>query len=487
VKLRRVFRFALAVSILAGCTATAPRGHEDHATPTAGIVARSSDGLVSAEYVPQYDLMFVPAGTPGSQQLNVLIRLAAAHDEGATARPDLDLVIVLDRSGSMSGDKLHYAKQASIDLLGRLESRDRVTLITYDAHITTLALARAADLAGTFEMRQALLGVRPGGSTALGPALFEALDVFEQQDHDGRLAHVLLLSDGHANVGERRPAVIAARVGQGYGHGTTVSALGVGADYNEELLALVADQGGGRYHFIESAPQIPSVLEDEFAGLASTVAAELAIEFAGKPPVSVDTVHGYVSETDARQTTIRVGYLSSGQSREIIAQLDIPNAMLLGQPGERLELGTFTVRYRPVDSAAGADASIVEVKLPATVTLAGAAEQMLGSEHVDVTVRVAELEAAASLRAVSQAVERADFDAADRVFEQAEARLDDRLENVTDDAERRRLQAERDKLEAAHSALEQAKRSGEDRKLVVKSYRKDAIKLSKGESALGDI
>jgi Ca-activated chloride channel family protein len=489
VKLRGWFPFALAVSLL-GCTAAAPKREEPGSMAMSLVAepaARATEGLVSAEFLPQYNSLLASGEIDGSQQLNVLIRLSATDDVNATARPDLDLAIVLDRSGSMSGDKLNHAKQAGIDLLAQLEPTDRVTLITYDDHVSTRVLARTTDRAGVLQLRNALLNVHPGGGTALGPALFEALDVLdvlERQDDGGRLSHVLLLSDGLANEGEQRPTVIAARVAQGYGHGTTVSTLGVGADYNEDLMALVADEGGGRYHFIEDAPQISKVLADELTGLASSVATDLSIELAAKAPSSVAEVHGYVSETEGRSTTVRVGYLASGQSREILARLDIPNVALRGQPGDEIELGTIIVRFRPVGVD---DAPMVALELPARITLAGSAEQVESSERTEVTVRVAEIETAASLQAASQALERGDFAGAERIFKEADGALGASLEAATSEAERQRLRAELDALEAAQSSLKAAEQSGQDRKLVVKKYKEDAIKLGKGDSALGGL
>ncbi|HVH99023.1 MAG TPA: VWA domain-containing protein, partial [Enhygromyxa sp.] len=450
--------------------------------------ARASAGLVSVEFIPQYELIVPGERLFATQSLNVLIRLSAAKDAGATVRPDLDLAIVLDRSGSMAGDKLLHAKQAGIDLVNQLEPRDRVTLITYDDVVTTDVLARMADSEGVLALREALLDIEPGGYTALGPALFEALDVLERQDGGGRLAHVLLLSDGLANQGEQRPPVIAARVAAGYGTGTTVSTLGVGADYNEDLMTLVADEGGGRYHYIEDGPQIPSVLAAELAGLTSSVAADLSVEFAAREPTSVVAVHGYVSKTEERRTSVRVGYLSSGQSREIVAQLEIPNHALRGVPGETIELGMITVRYRPIDSAAGADAPIVTLELPATIILADDPALARTSERTEVTVRVAEIESAAKLRAASEAVERNDFAAAEEIFAEAESEIGTKLENATDEAQRRKLQEEADALAAAQHSLKKAKQSGEGRKHVVKQYKEKSYLRLKGstDAPLGD-
>jgi Ca-activated chloride channel family protein len=362
---------------------------------------------LTATFVPQYDVIAV--GPDGSQRLNFMIRLVG-DEESSSARPSVDLAIVLDRSGSMSGDKILYAKQAGLELLSRLESRDRVTLISYDSSVNTHTNLLAADSAGIVRLRSELLTLEPGSTTALGPALFTAIDELNpnhaRQRATDRLTHVVLLSDGLANTGETRAEVIGARTARGYQQGTTVSTLGMGLDYNEDLMTEIADQGGGRYHFIEDATHIPAVLADEFAGLSSTIAADVSVEFAAHSPTHVDVVHGYVSTTQDDLTAIRVGYIGAGQTREIMGAVEIPAEQLRGQIGDVLELGEITVRFRPIDAKAGDDAPLLELRIPATVTLGGSAEDVRRSEHTEVTVRVVEVQSAATMRLATQAVDQ---------------------------------------------------------------------------------
>jgi Ca-activated chloride channel family protein len=442
----------------------------------AGVSAES----LTATFIPQYDL--IARGPDGAQHLNFMIRLVG-DDQGTTARPSVDLAIVLDRSGSMSGDKIRYAKQAGLELLARLETRDRVTLISYDSFVDTHTNLLTADSEGIDRLRRELLALEPGTATALGPALFAALDEFETRPPTAdRLTHVVLLSDGLANQGESRAEIIGAHTARGYQHGTTVSTLGMGVDYNEDLMTEIADQGGGRYHFIEDATHIPAVLTDELAGLTSTIAADVSVEFAAHSPTHVDVVHGYVSTTEDDLTAIRVGYLSAGQTREIMGAVEIPAEQLRGQIGDVLELGEITVRFRPIDANAGEDAPLLELHIPATVTLGGSAEDVRRSEHTEVTVRVVEVESAATMRLATQAVDRGDWSTAERILDEADREFDEKLARANSKAEKIKLSAEDDAFEAARAGLEQAQHSETERKSYSKRNKLMVYEKGKGST-----
>jgi Ca-activated chloride channel family protein len=477
----------LLVPLTLACTPTNPPPGPDK-QPVAPDVQPSpesregvSRGLLRATFIPQYDV--ITRSPDGSQQLDFMIRIDGDQPEGELVRPALDLAIVLDRSGSMSGTKIHYAKQAGLDLLSRLSPADRVTLISYDDRVTMHAATLAADHDGIERLRNLLLDIYPGASTALGPALFVALESFDDhQQQSDRLTHVLLLSDGLANVGEQRPDVLAARAALGYQHGTTISSLGMGLDYNEDLMTSIADQGGGRYHFIEAAEHIPTVLADEFAGLTSTIAADLTVEFAAHAPTKLDGVYGYVSETRDELTSIRVGYLGAGQTREIMARIEIPATRLHEQVGDTVELGLITVRFRPMDDAnASPDAPLVELQIPAAVTLGGSRDEMVASEHTEVTVRMVEVEAAETLRLATAAVDQGDWTTASQVYERGGAELEDKLQASTSELERQKLLEEQKQLEAALAGLQEAKQSEAARKGY--SKRNKAIVYEKGKGS----
>lgn len=365
--------------------------------PSALVGATTANvGLVRMELLPQYDPLF----GGGATDLNVLVRLSAGGQLSPT-RPNLDLAIVLDRSGSMAGAKLADAKQAGLELIKLLEPRDRVTLITYDDTVVVNERLRPVDAAGYDALRGALLQVTEGGSTALGPAIIEALSILEPASRgDKDISHVVLLSDGLANVGEQRPDVLGARAAMGFTKGVSTSTLGVGLDYNEDLMTKLADQGGGRYHFIKDSATIPTVLTEELAGLASTVAREVVLTIKNSPAVSGVTAFGYPTEVKDGVTHVRVGSMRAGQTREIIVRLKVtPTAT------PTLALGDFGLRFKDTTQ----DGKLQEGMAALTVKVSNDELAVRQAEHTEVTVRVAEVESAELLEQAARAVEARDY------------------------------------------------------------------------------
>ncbi|MEZ4464879.1 MAG: VWA domain-containing protein [bacterium] len=183
-------------------------------------------------------------------ELNVLVRLTGTSDAPAQ-RPPLIWPSCWIGPAACAATR-SAMKAAGLQLLEALGPSDRVTLLSYSDQVLTHTVRQAVDGRGEV-LRQALLAIDANGGTALGPATAEALDLLERGGDDtGRTAHVMLLSDGLANVGEQRPDVLGARTAAGFRQGVTFSTLGVGVDYNEDLMTRLADAGGGRYHFIQS-------------------------------------------------------------------------------------------------------------------------------------------------------------------------------------------------------------------------------------------
>lgn len=365
-------------------------------SPLAGAVS-SMVGPVRLEVLPQYD----PVPASGSSTLNVLVRLSAGG-EVKTDRPSLDLAIVLDRSGSMAGAKLQDAKQAGLELLKKLEPRDRVTLVTYDDTVVVHRSRLVADAAGQDTLRGDLLAVREGGSTALGPALYKALEVLEPAERGEKdIAHIMLLSDGLANVGEQRPDVLGARASMGFSRGVSVTTLGVGLDYNEDLMTRLADQGGGRYHFIKDSGAINAVLNDELAGLAATVAREVWLTVSPAPGAKEVKIFGYSVETTDAGTRARIGALRAGQVAEVMVRLSVEPGTTLAQ----LPVGTFQLRLRDTSSTG----EVVEGAVALRVGTSSDSDQVRKQERTEVTVRVAEVESAELLEQAARAVERRDY------------------------------------------------------------------------------
>lgn len=418
-------------------------------------------GSVGVTVLPQFDRVTAD----GLRELNLLVRLEGLGEVNGP-RPPVDLALVIDRSGSMSGDKIRDVKTASLQLLDSLQPADTVTLISYSSdvrrHTTRLPVGEGREV-----LRNHLLGIESGGGTALGPAIIRALDDLEAGlRDDGRLTHVLLLSDGLANEGEQRPEVLGARAAQSFTKGISVSTLGVGLDYNEDLMTKLADQGGGRYHFIKDADAIAGILDDEMKGLVATVARGMELELAPSPGTGVSKVFGYPTTRDGARTAARIGSIGAGQIREVVVRLTLP---ALTPPS--VALGTLSVGYRDIT----ADNMNRRADVPLSIGLAASAAEMNETERAEVTVRVAEVEAAERLEVAARAADRGDFAGARGGLQIA---IDD-LRRKAEKTPSPKLDKQILELEEARDEVQQARSSASKRKAYTKKYKSKAYGTKK--------
>lgn len=442
---------------VAVANAPAPVAAETDPTQTPNA---SHGGSLSVEVIPQFGKVL--AGTAG--HLDVLVRIEAAEVPGAE-RPPLDLALVLDRSGSMAGEKLAAAKQAAMETIRKLEPEDRLTFISYDDRVNVHT--NRAKVGDGRALRREVLRITDGGGTALGPALRSGLDeLTDAQRGEDALAHLMLLSDGLANEGEARPEVLASWTSKAFGKGVATSTLGVGLDYNEDLMTRIADAGGGRYHFIETGEQVPEVLADEFAGLTATVARNVTFEVDAAPGVEPGEIPGYPNVVDGDIVMAKIGSISAGRKRELLVRMDY-------QPpqGDSMALGSYTLRFRDVLD----DGAPVELVINPTVAVTRNAADAEASENYAVTVRAQEIDVAAALEAASQQVDRGDYEDARRDLKtKTEALRQQAVENPDVD-----FAPMLDDLEEADRDLDRAKESVQERKLYQKRNKAKAYKKRK--------
>lgn len=194
---------------------------------------------------------------------------------GATKeRVPMNICVVLDRSGSMAGDRLQYAKEALKYVIKQLDSRDVLSVVLYETGVEVfLQPQRLEDKNSLLKRVDRITDL---GSTNLEGGIrkgYELIKSAKKLIGSDMVNRVLLLSDGHANVGISDPEALSAITRSYFNEDhISISTFGVGNDYNENLMAKMALQGGGMYYFIHSPEKLPSVFDEELKGMSHVVA-----------------------------------------------------------------------------------------------------------------------------------------------------------------------------------------------------------------------
>jgi Ca-activated chloride channel family protein len=269
----------------------------------------------------------VPAGCEST--LDVLLRIVSPPAARSERRRLLNLGIVLDRSGSMGGEKIRYARQAVDFAVRHMDEEDQVSLTTFDDRIErplpTTSAGRA--LAG---LRELLDSIEPRSSTALHDAWVQGGLEVSRHQHPERVNRVLLISDGLANVGETNPDALVARAAELFDRGVSTSTIGVGRDFNEDLMIRMAVSGGGAGWFVESPEDFVRIFSAELSGLMNQFGqgGRLRLE-----PGRGVVIQELLNDLDRREEGWGLGPLVTNQPLSLVVRLRVRGGEI-GQPVE---------------------------------------------------------------------------------------------------------------------------------------------------------
>ncbi len=263
-----------------------------------------------------------PIVPPDGGRAFLQIALCAPQGPDRERKP-VNLCVVLDRSGSMGEEgKIVNAKAALNALIDRLAPDDIFSLVIYDDVVDVLRPAACAgDRRGLHDLVE---GIQPRGWTNLGGGMLEGFSQVERHARSSYVNRVVLLSDGLANRGITDPRELGNAVRRFRERSISLTTMGVGLDYNENLMTSLAATGGGNYYFIESPRALASILRKEFDMLGCVVAQNAVIELTLGRGVSVIDVVGTECTHGDGRLLIPVGDVCGGESREFTVEIGLP-------------------------------------------------------------------------------------------------------------------------------------------------------------------
>ncbi len=252
------------------------------------------------------------------------IRVQAPVSIDQHDRPQLNLALVLDRSGSMSGEKLNFVKQAARHVLNLLQDQDDVALVAYDDQINLLSPSSKATSNNRQEIIRRVGQLEPGGSTNLSGGWLAGCQEAASAAQDGTVNRTLLLTDGLANAGIVDLEELARHAKELSRRGISTSTFGVGEGFNEHLLEAMSNQGGGNFYYIDKPSSIPDFFLREFKELAAVTAWDVEVILDFPPDLHLQVPGGWRHEFVKGRLRIFLGNLFSGQTQEIYTKLMIP-------------------------------------------------------------------------------------------------------------------------------------------------------------------
>jgi Ca-activated chloride channel family protein len=240
-------------------------------------------------------------------------------------RKPTDFVVVLDRSGSMAdAKKMDFAHKAIQSLINQLTPNDRFGLVTFDDVMETPVEFTTV----TNENRDSIIArvqaITPRGSTNLGGGLVAGMEMIRSNQKMNHADRLLLISDGIANVGITDPQELGRIASRATSGEFAVSTIGVGLDFNENVMASIADNGNGNYHFLEDLASLDKVLSQEFYGASQVYGSDLKLKLNLASGVEVVEASGYPLTREGRTVTIQPGHLYGGQKKTFFVTLRLP-------------------------------------------------------------------------------------------------------------------------------------------------------------------
>ncbi len=250
---------------------------------------------------------------------------AAEGAAGASVAPPMNLAVVIDRSGSMKGERIANAMNAAVTALERMRDGDTFTVVTFDTRADVIVPPTEVGARNRSSIEAAIRAIRLGGDTCISCGLEEGMRQLASAPLGGeRITRMILLSDGVTNAGVRDIPGLRNMAGRMFGRGVTISTIGVDVDFDEKVMAAIAAEANGRHHFVANASSLAAVFSQEFDDLLASVAkeADLAIELA--PGVEVEEVFDRSFRREGSRLIVPFGTFSGKQEKTVLVKLRVP-------------------------------------------------------------------------------------------------------------------------------------------------------------------
>ncbi|MBA3870329.1 MAG: FHA domain-containing protein [Anaerolineae bacterium] len=366
---------------------------------------------MKADFALDYDVLTVER----PQKLYLMARLVSnATPTNQTRRP-LNISLVLDRSGSMAGNKLEYTRQAAQFLVQHLSANDTLSIVLYNEQVTTLIPPDSVSQKDAISQR--LNQIKASGMTNLSGGWLEGCKWVEEGLSAEQMNRVILMTDGLANRGVTNTEQLVALARQKRQSNVITTTMGLGTDFNEDLLIAMADAGGGAFYFIESPEVAPTIFKEELRDLLNVVGQNLTVSVETTEHISmVNQLNAYNMHSDGKRVSFSLGDIYGNEVKTLLLELSIP---ALNEIGE-CEIARLRFEYDEISSG-GSQHQVLD--MPIVVNVKQGEADSEGNHEVRRSVLL--LQAARARRDAVAAADKGEYDRASQILKLAANAIED--------------------------------------------------------------
>lgn len=354
-----------------------------------------------------------PFVTPDQRDLFLTVDVNGAEVPGEARRP-VNLALVIDRSGSMAGEKLERAKEAARHLVRQLRDGDSLAVVHYGSDVQSLGA-----LKGTAVNRERMLAyidrITDDGGTNIGAGLSTGQRELRRFQPEYDVNRIILISDGQPTEGLTEPDALTQLVRQIRAERFNVSSIGVGTDFNEDLMQSFAEYGAGAYGYLRDSSQLAEIFQQDLQQAGKMVARDVQLRFELPKGVELDEVLGYRFEKRGSSVSVPLTDFSAGQTERVVVQLRITPAA----PGGSFDVAGLRLDYQDLlaNKAAAEEATLASM-------VTEKKEEVLARQDKEATVFATRAVTSMNMKRAATSLSEGRRDEAVRYLERNAAHLD---------------------------------------------------------------
>jgi Ca-activated chloride channel family protein len=287
--------------------------------------------------------------TAGQTQRNYLRVALNGCQRPPTERTPVNVAFVIDRSGSMRGARIAQAREAAAAAVRRLDTNDIASVVIFDDKIDLLVQAQPVDDHAAFIDRIRQIDTR--GTTAIHGGVSEGAQQVRHNLDPRRLNRVVLLSDGQANVGPRRPEDFAKLGRELLAQGISVSTIGLGNQYNEDLMLALARASDGNHSYVGETTDLIQVFNKEFDDVLASCAQTVSIDVELKPGMRVVRALSRDGKIEGQTAQFQLNQVYAATEHYVLMEVEVDRSAA-GDAADDVDLGRVRVSYTAAQDGA---------------------------------------------------------------------------------------------------------------------------------------